>query len=221
MALGGGVTRFAVALSPEYGLAERALSGIEWTRLDELPQLYNVLIGETSFVGPRPLLAADQPGNGRRRLSVRPGLTGLAQVHGGRSISPDDTNAFDLWYIRKTSYRLDTEILLRTVAVLIKGEWINHSMLCAAREALEHFEGSDLALRSLESKRAWTTETLGFYVPPLELQRQRRQMGLTTVPLLWLYFSRTLAGGIDFHPACGSIREWAAKIDVDVIKHVV
>ena len=56
------------------------------------------------------------------RLSVRPGLTGLAQVHGGRNISPEDKNALDLWYIRNASLWLDIEILLRTVAVLVRGE---------------------------------------------------------------------------------------------------
>ena len=66
------------------------------TRFDELPQLYNILIGEMSFVGPRPLLPVDQPKEVGARLLVRPGLTGLAQVHGGRNISAEDKNALDI-----------------------------------------------------------------------------------------------------------------------------
>jgi len=60
------------------------------SRLDELPQLYNVLIGEMSFIGPRPLLPWDQPDDFWSRLSVRPGLTGLAQAHRERDMSPND-----------------------------------------------------------------------------------------------------------------------------------
>ena len=103
-------------------------------RLDELPQLYNILIGEMSFVGPRPLLAVDQPEEMHRALLVRPGLTGFAQVHGGRNISAEDKNALDLWYVRNASLWLDIEILLRTSMVLIRGERVNHAILRAARD---------------------------------------------------------------------------------------
>ena len=91
------------------------------TRLDELPQLYNVLIGEMSFVGPRPLLPVDQPVETSARLLVRPGLTGLAQVRGGRNISPEDKNALDIWYVRNASLWLDIKILLQTPIVMIEG----------------------------------------------------------------------------------------------------
>src|SRR5262249_30200008 len=70
------------------------------TRLDEFPQLFNILRGDMSFVGPRPLLPRDQHDAHRARLLVRPGLTGWAQVVGGRTISAEDKAALDVWYVR-------------------------------------------------------------------------------------------------------------------------
>ena len=92
------------------------------TRLDELPQLFNILVGEMSFVGPRPLLPVDQPEGNLTRLLVRPGLTGWAQVHGGRELSVDEKSALDEWYIRNASLRLDARILLQTTIMLLRGE---------------------------------------------------------------------------------------------------
>src|SRR5262249_61992957 len=66
------------------------------SRLDELPQIYNILVGEMSFVGPRPLLPVDQPQWQNSRLAVRPGLTGWAQIKGGRDIPPEDKLALDV-----------------------------------------------------------------------------------------------------------------------------
>jgi lipopolysaccharide/colanic/teichoic acid biosynthesis glycosyltransferase len=107
------------------------------TRLDELPQLYNILVGEMSFVGPRPLLPWDQPGNVVSRLSVRPGLTGLAQVHGARDMPPNDKNALDIWYIENASPWLDLKIVVRTGLVLARGERLDVKMLHRVREALK------------------------------------------------------------------------------------
>jgi lipopolysaccharide/colanic/teichoic acid biosynthesis glycosyltransferase len=76
------------------------------TRLDELPQLFNILSGDMSFVGPRPLLPIDQPAAYAARLLVRPGLTGCAQVKGGREISAADKAALDVWYVRNASLAL-------------------------------------------------------------------------------------------------------------------
>jgi lipopolysaccharide/colanic/teichoic acid biosynthesis glycosyltransferase len=92
------------------------------TRLDELPQLLNILKGDMSFVGPRPLLPVDQPTDCAARLIVRPGLTGWAQIKGGRQISPSDKAALDVWYVRNISLALDLEIVLGTVPMLIFGE---------------------------------------------------------------------------------------------------
>jgi lipopolysaccharide/colanic/teichoic acid biosynthesis glycosyltransferase len=92
------------------------------TRLDELPQIFNILMGKMSFIGPRPLLPVDQPAAYRARLLVRPGLTGWAQVKGGRVVSAADKAALDVWYVRNASLQLDMEIVLRTVAMVIFGE---------------------------------------------------------------------------------------------------
>ena len=76
-------------------------------RVDELPQLFNIVRGDMCFIGPRPLLAREQPDAYRARLLVRPGLTGWAQVVGGRDISPEDKAALDVWYVRNASLTLD------------------------------------------------------------------------------------------------------------------
>ena len=97
------------------------------TRLDELPQVFNILKGDMSFVGPRPLLPVDQPIDCAARLVVRPGLTGWAQIKGGRQISPSDKAALDVWYVRNMSLALDLEIMLGTVPMLIFGERVADS----------------------------------------------------------------------------------------------
>jgi lipopolysaccharide/colanic/teichoic acid biosynthesis glycosyltransferase len=89
--------------------------------LDELPQLFNVLGGSMSIVGPRPLLPVDQPQNIRFRLEVSPGLTGLAQISGGTALTPDEKDALDDWYVRHASLPLDLSIILRTIWVIVRG----------------------------------------------------------------------------------------------------
>ena len=91
-------------------------------RLDELPQLLNVLVGDMSLIGPRPLLPQDQPPNPALRLSVRPGITGLAQVCGGTLLSAAEKSEFDEWYIRHAAPMLDIRILIRTFVVVLTGE---------------------------------------------------------------------------------------------------
>jgi lipopolysaccharide/colanic/teichoic acid biosynthesis glycosyltransferase len=115
------------------------------TKLDELPQLYNILVGEMSFVGPRPLLPVDQPVDRSGRLVVRPGLTGLAQVYGGREISPEDKNALDILYIRNASLWLDVKILLRTAIIMVTGDQVDQSILRAARAGVERLTMQDTA----------------------------------------------------------------------------
>ncbi len=92
------------------------------TRLDELPQFYNILTADMSFVGPRPLLPRDQSEAFQARLLVRPGLTGWAQVVGGRTIGAEDKAALDVWYVHHASLKLDLLICLRTVPIVIFGE---------------------------------------------------------------------------------------------------
>lgn len=91
------------------------------TRIDELPQLLNVLVGDMSLIGPRPLLPQDQPPNSAVRLTVRPGMTGWAQVNGGISLSPIEKDALDVWYIRNASPSLDLRILTMTLVRLLRG----------------------------------------------------------------------------------------------------
>ena len=92
---------------------------------DELPQLWNVLKGDMSLVGPRPPLPSEVPAYERwqrRRLSMRPGITGLWQVSGGHSLSFAEWMACDLRYIDAWSLRLDLSILLRTIPLIVMGK---------------------------------------------------------------------------------------------------
>jgi lipopolysaccharide/colanic/teichoic acid biosynthesis glycosyltransferase len=90
------------------------------TRLDELPQLLNVLVGDMALIGPRPLLPEDQPSNPATRLMVRPGMTGWAQVNGGKFLTPHEKDEYDEFYIRNASVWFDLRILLRTLRVIFR-----------------------------------------------------------------------------------------------------
>jgi lipopolysaccharide/colanic/teichoic acid biosynthesis glycosyltransferase len=103
------------------------------TRLDELPQLYNVLVGDMSLIGPRPLLPCDQSPDYVARLSVRPGITGWAQVNGGRVISTSDKLILDIWYVQNASLMLDLAIVLQTVKMIFFGDRINAEAVNQAR----------------------------------------------------------------------------------------
>jgi lipopolysaccharide/colanic/teichoic acid biosynthesis glycosyltransferase len=95
------------------------------TSLDELPNLINVLRGEMSIVGPRPTIPVQvqqYTERQRGRLAVKPGITGWAQVNGRASLPWDERIELDLWYVEHESLRLDLKILLRTVAILVRGE---------------------------------------------------------------------------------------------------
>jgi lipopolysaccharide/colanic/teichoic acid biosynthesis glycosyltransferase len=96
-------------------------------RLDEIPQLLNVLVGDMSLIGPRPLLPQDQPTDPSARLLVRPGITGWAQLNGGTIVSPSEKDALDVWYIRHASLRLDLKIAANTVLFAFTGEKMNHT----------------------------------------------------------------------------------------------
>lgn len=88
------------------------------TSLDELPELLNVLKGEMSLVGPRPLLVRYLPRytpEQMRRHEVRPGLTGWAQINGRNAITWEEKFAYDVWYVEHQSFQLDLKILCRTV----------------------------------------------------------------------------------------------------------
>jgi len=92
------------------------------TRLDELPQLFNVLVGDMSLIGPRPLLPRDQPANPSVRLLIRPGITGWAQVNGGTLLTASEKDALDEWYLRNASWWLDFRIVLMTMRLMIWGQ---------------------------------------------------------------------------------------------------
>jgi lipopolysaccharide/colanic/teichoic acid biosynthesis glycosyltransferase len=98
--------------------------------LDELPELWNVLKGEMSLVGPRPLLMEYVPlydESQMRRHAVRPGITGWSQVNGRNAISWDQKFAQDIWYVENQSFLLDLKILFMTFASIIRREGINAS----------------------------------------------------------------------------------------------
>ena len=94
---------------------------IRKTSLDELPQLFNVVRGDISLVGPRALVPGELRSYGDRSLllTVKSGLTGLAQVSGRRNISFEERRSLDLYYIKNWSLALDFQILLRTIKVVL------------------------------------------------------------------------------------------------------
>ncbi len=115
---------------------------IRKTSLDELPQLFNVIIGDMSIVGPRPLLTEYLPlynDEQRRRHEVKPGITGWAQVNGRNAISWSQKFAYDVWYVDHQSFRLDIKILFLTIAKVLKAEGISS----ATAMTMEKFKGND------------------------------------------------------------------------------
>lgn len=116
------------ALKPD---AERLTAFGRWLRgtsLDELPELWNVLKGEMSLVGPRPLLVQyleRYSPEQRRRHAVPPGLTGWAQINGRNAISWEEKFALDVWYVDHRSLGLDVRILFRTVWQVVRREGIS------------------------------------------------------------------------------------------------
>jgi lipopolysaccharide/colanic/teichoic acid biosynthesis glycosyltransferase len=102
-------------------------------RFDETPQLLNVLVGDMSLIGPRPLLPRDQPASPVVRLSVRPGITGWAQVNGGNLLSANEKDALDEWYIRNASLQLDLRIIFMTLKCVFQGDRRSERAIAAAR----------------------------------------------------------------------------------------
>ena len=114
---------------------------IRSTSLDELPQLFNVLKGDMSFVGPRPLLIEYLPlynDKQKRRHDVRPGITGWAQVNGRNAISWKEKFDLDVWYVDHQSFWLDIKIIWMTFFKVIKRSDISSN----SSATMEKFEGS-------------------------------------------------------------------------------
>lgn len=119
-------------VGPEHDLQRVTPIGqlLRRTSIDELPSLLNVLRGDMSLVGPRPLPLAyveRYTSEQARRLDVLPGLTGWAVVHGRNELGWDDRFLLDVWYVDHQSTLLDLRILLRTVALVVRGSGVNHS----------------------------------------------------------------------------------------------
>ena len=111
------------------------------TSLDEIPQLINVLKGDMSLIGPRPLLVQYLPlysPTQARRHEVKPGITGWAQVNGRNAISWEQKFEYDVWYVDHCSLTLDFKILLKTIQKVFKGEGISQEGQATA----EAFRGS-------------------------------------------------------------------------------
>lgn len=109
--------------------------------MDELPELFNVLKGDMSIVGPRPLLAEYLPlynAHQRRRHEVRPGLTGWALVHGCNAISWEEKFNYDVEYVDKLSFALDLKIILLTIKKVLQREGINQE----GKATMEYFRGN-------------------------------------------------------------------------------
>jgi len=103
---------------------------IRKTSLDELPQLLNVLMGDMSLVGPRPLLFKYLPlysKEQKRRHEVKPGITGWAQVNGRNTISWNKKFEFDVYYVNNISFLLDLKIIWLTLVKVLKSEGVNQS----------------------------------------------------------------------------------------------
>lgn len=110
--------------------------------LDELPELINVLRGEMSLVGPRPLLMAylaRYTPQQARRHEVRPGITGWAQVNGRNALTWEEKFRLDVWYVDHVSLALDTRILVRTIAQVLR----RHGISQAGHATAEEFMGSN------------------------------------------------------------------------------
>ena len=115
------------------------------TRLDELPQLLNVLFGEMSLIGPRPLLPEDQPTNTSLRLSVRPGISGWAQVNGAKLVAKEEKEKMDEWYVRNASLWVDLQIVIMTIKVILKGRVSSEEILADTEQVQSKGNGLGVA----------------------------------------------------------------------------
>lgn len=131
------------SLAPDSARMTRVGSMLRHTSLDELPTLWNVLVGDMSLVGPRPLLMEYLPlytERQARRHNVRPGVTGWAQVNGRNALSWEEKFELDNWYIDHQSFKLDLRILAMTLHRVLRSDGINQPGSVTA----ERFKGSEV-----------------------------------------------------------------------------
>lgn len=128
-------------LLPDAARLPRLGAWVRATSLDELPQLWNVLRGHLSLIGPRPLLPEYLPlysATQARRHEVRPGITGWAQINGRNAISWEQKFIYDVWYVDNLTFGLDLRILLRTAGRVLGA----HGISAAGQATTEAFRGS-------------------------------------------------------------------------------
>lgn len=109
--------------------------------LDEIPQLINVLKGDMSLIGPRPLLEQYLPLYNdfqKKRHKIRPGITGWAQVNGRNAISWEEKFAYDIWYVQNLSFPLDIKIIIMTIRKVLRREGISQE----GEATMEYFKGN-------------------------------------------------------------------------------
>ena len=112
------------------------------TSLDELPELFNILIGQMAIIGPRPLLVRYLPRytpEQHRRHDVRPGLTGYAQAHGRNAITWEEKFKLDVWYVDHVSFKLDVSIFFDTIKAVLRHEGISGE----GTETMTEFMGTE------------------------------------------------------------------------------
>ncbi len=115
---------------------------IRKTSLDELPQLLNVLKGDMSLIGPRPLLPEYLPlysNEQKKRHNVKPGITGWAQVNGRNAISWKQKLDYDVWYVEHLSFLLDVKIIIKTAQKVLQSDGINAS----TKTTMNRFKGNN------------------------------------------------------------------------------
>lgn len=113
------------------------------TSLDELPELWNILRGDMSIVGPRPLLVKYLPRyteEQHHRHDVRPGLTGYAQSHGRNAVTWEEKFSMDVWYTKNVSFRVDVSVFFRTIEAVLKREGISSE----TSATMEEFQGTQI-----------------------------------------------------------------------------
>ena len=129
-------------LLPDMQRLTRVGRFVRSTSIDELPQLFNVLLGDMSLIGPRPLLERYLPlysAEQRRRHDVRPGITGWAQCHGRNAISWTERFKLDVWYVDHVSFRTDLEVIFTTVKSVLRREGISQE----GQATMEPFNGTN------------------------------------------------------------------------------